>query len=829
MALIGLLIGWWLSGYGQMEGALVSASGGERSVMDAGHAAVSSEYEEIARKAGDLGIAIRRFERMQGAPKGYYIVVGVFKESGNLAPLIESLKGRGLDAGSLRNPENGLNYVYAGSYEDGWNALEAAASKLGGSYAEPLWLLAIDRDSGSPKVPAVYEPVAESASTPPSAPGSIEKVRPEPAIADPGIRLAASGDGLSSNQLVRKANAYFDRMWYSEAAQLYEDVFRRYPEQKTIELVERVADAHYFNSDMELAHSWYEQLYDLQQDEMSAEYLYKYAQASKGKGKYGRARRLLKLYDKKLDESPQWQLQREEIRNREAALDELLNSKEAFGVDNLSINSKYSDFAPMYYGEGQVVYASSVDSAFFKTRRYKWNEQPYLDLYVARMNRETSALESAVKFSRKINTKYHEAAVAFSPDQKTMYFTRNNYGKKLKRDRVGVNHLKLYRSRKLHGEWTEAEELPFNGEDFSTGHPALSPDGRKLYFVSDRPGTMGDTDIFAVDILEDGSFSAPKNLGAEINTEQKEMFPFIAGERLYFSSNGHIGLGGLDIFEARLLEEGGFGEVKNIGKPINSKSDDFSFIINRETQTGYFASNRRGGKGDDDLYSFERLIPEVVANNAIAGVVTDRITGDALPDALVALLDENNMKLKEMFSEADGSFVFEELDSNTRYRLQVTKERYAGDQKHVKTLENEIVPAEIALQKLEERIIVEEGIRKLKAEKVFFDFDAYSIREDAAAELDELVAVMKEHPGMVIKIESHTDSRGPASYNKYLSDRRAKASRDYLIRKGIHPDRIESAIGYGEEQLLNSCDGGVRCTPAEHQMNRRSEFIIVRM
>ena len=379
--------------------------------------------------------------------------------------------------------------------------------------------------------------------------------------------------------MVQKANLYFGRMWYAEAAELYESALARNPYHQRLEMIEKAADAHYFNSNMERAYYWYNQLYEARKDEMSAENLFKYAHALKGSGKYGRARRLLRLYDRKMKNRVSTPKDMETEMEREVVLDNILNGEEVFGVKNLDINSKYSDFGPMFYGGDKIVFSSSVDSAFFKTRRYKWNNQPYLDLYVARMNAESDELGNAVKFSKEINTKYHEAAVTFSPDQKTMYFTRNNYGKRLKRDKNGVNHLKIYRSRKLGDVWTEAEELPFNGEDYSTGHPALSPDGKQLYFVSDMPGSLGETDIFVVDVHPDGSFSHPRNLGPNVNTEHKEMFPFITDGTLYFSSNGHVGLGGLDIYQSVFEEEEGFLPAQNVGKPINSKSDDFSFII----------------------------------------------------------------------------------------------------------------------------------------------------------------------------------------------------------------------------------------------------------
>ncbi|NNE77901.1 MAG: OmpA family protein, partial [Pricia sp.] len=514
----------------------------------------------------------------------------------------------------------------------------------------------------------------------------------------------------------------------------------------------------------------------------------------------------------------------------EVVLDNILHSESDYEIKNMGINTEYSDFSPMFLDSSQVVFSSAKDSSFFNTRRYKWNNQPYLDLYVAKINKESQDLKNALKFSKKINTKYHEASVSFSPDNKTMYFTRNNYGKKLKRDKKGINHLKIYKSTKVDMEWTEAVEVPFNSDYYSTGHPALSPDGKQLYFVSDMPGSIGKTDIFVVDVLENGGFSRPRNLGPEINTEQKEMFPFFSGEKLYFSSDGHTGLGGLDVFQATYDEEK-FGAVRNMGKPINSNKDDFSYIVNEENQQGFFASNRKGGKGDDDIYSFKRLIVEETPENlnAIAGVVTELMSGDVMPRALVQLLDENGIKLKEVEAADDGSFIFEDLEGSTKYTLKTVQEKYFDNEQIVATKENEQVNVDVSMKRLEEMIALENGIKKLKTEMIYFSFDKSNIRTDAAKELDKLVSVMNEYPNMVIKIESHTDSRGSKVYNKYLSDNRAKSTRDYIISQGIDASRIESAIGYGENQLINQCDGTVRCSEANHLLNRRSEFIIVKM
>jgi len=765
--------------------------------------------------AADKDIPTRSDPGFMNLERGYYLVAGVFGDAINARSYLTRLNRRIPGAKLAIHPKSRLSYIYLDYYSDGSNAIKDYVSGMNGKFRDPLWILHIDR----PESVNFKEEKRSSSIKDQTSDTGLYSTTNAP-YARPKRKLPVYND-----KLLEKADLYFDKMWYAEAAELYEIVLNEGPENQTFEIMRKAGDAHYFNTNMERAFYWYDLLYSKYKSDMRSENLFKYAHSLKGTGKYGRAKRLMRLYNKALKSEGG----SKRYRPGDAALDNILNSEEQdVNISNIAVNSEYSDFSPMFYQDDKMVFASAMDSAFFNTRRYKWNDQPYLDLYVAKLNEQSNEVRDAVKFSKKINTKYHEASVTFSPDQQTIYFTRNNFGKKLRRDSKGVNNLKIYMSKKMGDSWSEAIELPFNSDEYSTGHPALSPDGKKLYFVSDMPGSMGKTDLFVVDVMGDGQFSDPRNLGPEINTERREMFPFVSEEKIYFSSDGHVGLGGLDIYEVDITEEG-FSEVRNMGKPINSKRDDFSYIIKEETQKGFFASNRRGGKGDDDIYSFKRLIPEEPNENAIAGIVTEMVTGEVMPKTLVELLDENNVKLMEVETDADGSFVFEELDSNTRYIIRTQKDTYQSDEQFVSTEENKRIEIEVKMKQLEERIVMEDGIRKLKIDMIYFDFDKFNIRPDAAKELDKLVEVLRNYPTMVINVESHTDSRGKRAYNKYLSDRRAKSTRDYLISKGIDPKRIENATGYGEERLLNECDGSVRCSSAKHQLNRRSEFIIVRM
>ena len=554
----------------------------------------------------------------------------------------------------------------------------------------------------------------------------------------------------------------------------------------------------------EKAYKWYHELYREYQHEIQEDTFIRYTKASKSTGKYQRAVAITKMLRQKGDEP----------------LKEL-NNFGAYNVKikNLEINSPYSDFSPMFHKDSGIVYASAKDTLFLTTRRYRRTNQPFLDLYVAKAKNKEGDLSSPQKFSKKLNTKYHEASMAFSPDHNTIYFTRNNYKKRLKRGKNGINHLKIYRSHFVDGEWTKAEELPFNSEDYSTGHPTVSLDGTKMYFVSDRPGGFGETDVYMVDIDENGGFSEPKNLGETINTPAKEMFPYIAENALYFSSDRAMGLGGLDVYRSNGTN-GTFSVGVNLGEPINSTKDDFSYIIDPSGQHGYFASDRTGGKGDDDIYSFNQTLNL----NAIVGSIENASTGDVLPGTNVSLLDENGKLLYETTSDSVGSYLFKGLDPDTQYTVVASNTGFVNDSLSVQTKENENISVSHSLKMLmEEKPITE----VFEPSNVYFGFDSYTVTAKYAQELDKLITVLKENQTLSLKIESHTDAIGPKAYNKYLSDKRAKSTKAYLVSQGIDASRIVSAIGYGEERLLNDCANGSPCTPDQHRLNRRSEFILV--
>ncbi len=497
-----------------------------------------------------------------------------------------------------------------------------------------------------------------------------------------------------------------------------------------------------------------------------------------------------------------------------------------YAIQNLTINNNYSNFGTTFYGDDQVVYASPRKKSFIIRNVWEENNQPFLDLYMGEIAID-GQLNHVKPFSSKINSRYHEGDVAFSKDKKTVYFSRNNFykGKVYKNDK-GISLIHLYRAKiNDKGEWVDIEPMPFNNNNYQTGHPTLSADGKTLYFISDMPGGFGGTDIYKATINEDGSVGKAVNLGPEINSPGREMFPSISGnDELYFSSDGRgDGLGELDIYASKIYTNS-ITKPRNLGAPINSNKDDFSFIINYETRRGYFSSNREGGKGDDDIYTFIQNIPiDFNCYQNAKVTVTDKKTGKLLPGSNVILYNSNGEILKKEIVGENGTVSFR-VDCNKSYKVEGGKEGYTVDSKEFYTTENEDLDVPLVLALDEFRFA--QGKCIVNINPIYFDFDKSDIRDDAKIELNKVVDVMKKYPEIIIEGGSHTDSRGSGIYNMKLSEERAKATFNYIISQGISPNRI-SARGYGETQLVNKCADGVNCTDEQHQVNRRTEFVIV--
>jgi len=328
-----------------------------------------------------------------------------------------------------------------------------------------------------------------------------------------------------------------------------------------------------------------------------------------------------------------------------------------FKLKKLTVNSEFSDYAPSFNNQGKLIFASArVTSSSMTKNLHEWNEMPFLDLFASDIDPNSGKVLAPNRLKGKINTKFHESSTAFSKDGNTVYFTRNNYTKrKLGSNTSGTILLKIYRASLVNGKWENIEELSFNSNEYSVAHPALSADGTKLYFASDMADSRGLSDLYVVDVNSDGTFGTPKNLGDRINTEGRETFPYVSDSgRLYFASDGHIGLGGLDVFVAVPEETDKFSIPYNVGKPVNSDEDDFTFVLNENTKIGFFASNRKGGKGHGCQF--------------VSGKVIDANTQEILVGAEVVLMDDKNTELQKVKTDEKGMYKFD-LDCELSYVL----------------------------------------------------------------------------------------------------------------------------------------------------------------
>ena len=629
------------------------------------------------------------------------------------------------------------------------------------------------------------------------------------------VTMEAQERGMAS------AGKLFNSYAYADAIQEYKQIQAR--GYKSAELFKKLGDAYYYNGELENSANSYAELFAMN-GEVEPEYYYRYSQALKSKGEYNKANEMMDGFSQKNGGDLRAKLYSE----NKNYLTTIKKNSGRYEIKKTNLNSAYSDYGPAYWGNN-IVFATSRDTTGLVIRIDGWTNHSFTELYMAPLNNDS--LGKPVRFSKRIETKMHESTPVFSSDGKTVYFTRNNYnGGKLQKDGSGQVLLKIYRATLQGDKWTDITELPFNSNNYSMAHPALSPDGKVLYFASDMPGSYGQSDIFKVTVNDDGTFGNPENLGTTINTQGKETFPFIDTEgHLYFASDGHPGLGGLDIYIAK-PESGVFAKAYNLGEPVNSKTDDFAFIINTQSKTGFFSSNRSGGSGYDDIYAFKEIKEiEMDCKQLLTGTVTNEKTGESLSDATVSIFDESLKLIQKNTTGADGKYSFE-VECGKSYTVKSEKQDYLPKEvKAVIPQESGEIRLPIVQVKAENAIKVGTDLAKeFKIEQIYFDLAKYDIRPDAAAELDKIVKFMKEYPKAKIDVRTHTDCRASAKYNMTLSNNRAKSVMEYIIKKGIQPSRL-TGKGYGETRLVNKCADGIKCTEAEHQQNRRSEFIVTEL
>lgn len=606
-------------------------------------------------------------------------------------------------------------------------------------------------------------------------------------------------------QSLDKAHKQYEGYNFIEAAKLY----RRIAESghTSPELYRRLGNIFYFKGDYTEAEKWYSKL-DMEKQLDDPEYQLRYAQSLKSVGKIGESQRVYNNY-----------------LNSAGTLHDALSSSEDYSKIISENGNRYSIFPLDVNSEG-IDYGSFVQEGtlyFSSSRSLKrkkiidtWSGRPFLDIYAIAMGTDGRTTGEPRAIKGKVNTKLHESSPVITRDGNTMYFTRSNTTPMLRAGKNDNQKLKIYRAKRINGKWDDIEDLSINSDTYSNAHPALSPDEKTLYFVSDMPRSYGATDIFMVRINTDGSLGKPINMGTLVNTKGRESFPFITErDELYFSSDGHLGLGGYDVFYVNLGK--GEKQLLNLGKPINGPYDDYAFSLDNSTKRGIFSSNR---EGTDNIYGLLEIQPiEDLPYTEIKGLVTDKATGVPIKGAKVLLIGHDDKTLLMANTDNNGEYTLK-ADKRKSFKVKVEKRDYRTTGRFVKRM---LASGDTDFQLDKNRI---ELVELLDFGNIYFDFNSSYLRKEAKATLDTIAQALMDIPNLKqIEVNSHADSRGTKKYNLWLSERRSKRVVDYLVGKGVEPTRIK-AFARGEELLVNDCGDNVDCPENSHQLNRRTEFII---
>lgn len=718
---------------------------------------------------------------------------------------------------------------------------------------------------------------------------------------------------------LKKANDYYDKLSFTLAIDNYVDLLST--DLANAEMKAKLAHSYYNVNDLPNAEKFYAEA--VLKGAIPTEHYFYYSQTLKQMGKYVESDKWMNTFYEKSNSDKR----AISFVNNRSYLDKIEKEGIHFSISNASFNSSTSDFGGYQsVKKGEIFFVSARRSTLVQNN-WMWNGRGFLDLFTVDLKEN-----EAPDLVSKANTTFHEGPLCFNKDESIVYFTRNNISKgKNRRDSKGIQNLKLYVAKvDKNGNWSDIKELSINSKDYSVGHPVISSDGKTLFFVSDMPGGVGGADLYRAPINDDGSIGTPLNLGKDINTEGQEMFPWISPDGLFFfSSNGHVGLGGLDIFVMTMDPQTfSFDNITNVGKPMNSQNDDFAISFNQDGKTGFFSSNRADGKGDDDIYSFTLTKPFIFSVNLVV-TVADNATNSILPDSKVYLKDETGKIIESAIVDANGKVTLK-IEPNKSYTISASKNEYTDNLTSISTgnLTINSIEATVKLDKkkgaslyglitdkntkevIQDAIIIitdkntgaivfegktsqagdfskalenvkvnetlnytvtlkKEGYlsktvdfsklvtnlevinihenldvsltkmevgsdlaKLVDVKPIYFDKSKYNIRKDAAIELDKIIKIMNEYPSMIIELGSHTDCRGTVQQNQTLSDNRAKASAEYIRSKITNPERI-SGKGYGEAKLVSDCpcEGTVKstCSEEEHQKNRRTEFIIIKL
>ena len=606
----------------------------------------------------------------------------------------------------------------------------------------------------------------------------------------------------AQNKDTERADKLYNRFEYVDAAEQYAKLVE---DGKSDPYVYRqLAESYYNVFNSKEAVRWYAKATETPQD---AETYYHYAQMLKAEGQYQAANAQMQRFAQ-LAPSDQRAVA---FKADPDYLPKLKAQARLFDEKAISINSGKSEFGAVLTSDNNLYFTSARNEA---KRKYGWNEEPFLDLYRAVYNPDGTFAQPTPVGG--VNTKFHDGPAAISADGNTMYFSSESFKEheyereNTKKDRLKKSRIYLFRATRNGDSWDKVVSLPFNSKDYNTGNPSISKDGKTLYFASNRPGSVGGTDIWKAAINEDGTYGEPQNLGNRVNTEGEENFPYITDEnKLYFASDSRKGFGGLDVFVMDLDKN---GDALNVGAPVNTAKDDFAFTYNVEKKTGFFSSNR---DGNDNIY---QATP--VCSVELVTTVRDARTGAPLADARVSILDDRRNVIESRQSTSGGQVTYN-VDCNRAYTIQASRDGYEGGTFPVAKNPGGRVEVAADLQPIE--AIVKQDVVTLN--EIYFEYDKSNITREGAFELDKLVQAMTKYPDMVVMVKAHTDNRGTDAYNMALSERRAKSTVQYILSKGISRDRI-SGKGYGESEPKVAC--GESCTEEQHAQNRRSEFLIVK-
>ena len=603
---------------------------------------------------------------------------------------------------------------------------------------------------------------------------------------------------FAQNKDTQVADKLFNRFEYVAAAKEYQKLAESGKADGYV--FKQIADSYFNVFNASEASTWYAKAIKTNQD---AETYYRYAQMLKAMGKYEEANKQMTKFASMAPND----LRAKAFKDNPNYVPAILSKTESYTVKSTSLSSDKSDFGAVMYDN--TVYFSSARSGARKN--YGWTNEPFLDIYKATMS--DSGVLSEPTAIEALNSKFHDGTLTISSDGNTCYFSTESYKEKeyekVKSLNSKFSQIYLYKATKSGDTWGNIKLLPFNSKEYSTGNPSLSRDGKTLYFASNRPGSIGGTDIWKVAINGD-TYGTPENLGPKVNTEGNENFPFIADDNatLYFASSGRQGLGGLDVFQIDLAKG---TDAVNMGKPINTEKDDFDFTFNKAKNIGFLSSNRNG---NDDIF----LVTPICKVDLLV-VVTNKKTGEILADAKVAILDEKNNIVDTQMSNSKGEVNYKVMCDKI-YSIQASKDGFEGNVFPVAKSKGPTARVDAALQPIDVIVTPTQIILK----PIYFEYDKSNITQEGAFELDKLVQVMKNNDKLVIFAKSHTDSRGSDAYNLSLSDRRAKSTVQYVISKGIDASRI-SGKGFGKSELKVQCEP---CTEEQHAQNRRSEFLIVK-